>query len=512
MTRERRLAPGETPDEQAIYAQLARIQASPRFKKAPRLRQLLAYLVENSVSGNCRNLRECAVAIEVFGRGADFDPQDDTIVRATVRRLRRSIAEYYSDAGGNDAVEFRIPTGQYRVEVFVAEPTARTAVRHWSRKAGIRLALPVAAFAVLVAIRLAELAGPSIATTAESDFESRTLQHVLLGQQLIHRRGPGDLQHAVGQFEQAVSKDPKNADAWTGLAWALKLLMQNGPDVHGDSVARQYRALHEALALKPDHPEANARMASLFAHAGDLSGTWLYMKRALQYGADNNLVLSMVAGQERTSGNLLQAIELQRRAASRPPLDATSIGNLAYMLYEAGQIDEALEMYYMAEQITPLQPRVKVFFAKALILKGAYEQAEEKLQQVPDGTDKLLAMALLYQATGRDADSRRALQALADPAMNLESKIGLSEALAFRGEFSRAMDEIEHTYEQIRREGGLLAVNGTLIQTMLMSPYHARLAEYPRFEAWARRARADIAKARPELLTLATLEQDTAPE
>ena len=111
MTLQQRSAPGEGPTKPAILAQLARIQASPHFVNAPRLRQLLAYLVENSAGGRRRDLLEFAIGMEVFGRGDDFDPQSDTIVRVTVRRLRQHLADYYRNEGRDDRVRFQIPVG-----------------------------------------------------------------------------------------------------------------------------------------------------------------------------------------------------------------------------------------------------------------------------------------------------------------------------------------------------------------------------------------------------------------
>ncbi len=58
------------------------------------LRRLLRFLVERTLEGRSHEVKEYAVGVDVFDRGADFDPRTDTIVRAEARRLRAKLAEY----------------------------------------------------------------------------------------------------------------------------------------------------------------------------------------------------------------------------------------------------------------------------------------------------------------------------------------------------------------------------------------------------------------------------------
>ena len=51
--------------------------------------------------------------MEVFGRGGDFDPRQDTIVRVQGRRLRDRLADYYREQGVEDPVGISLPKGHY---------------------------------------------------------------------------------------------------------------------------------------------------------------------------------------------------------------------------------------------------------------------------------------------------------------------------------------------------------------------------------------------------------------
>jgi tetratricopeptide (TPR) repeat protein len=501
---------GEGPTRSAISAQLARIQASPRFARAPRLCQLLSYLVENSASGDCRNLLEFAVGVEVFGRGKEFDPQADTIVRVTVRRLRRVLSDYYGTEGVSDPIRFSIPAGCYRVAFSMQSPPAGPRNRVQDRDRPIPLTLAAAAVVLLATLALAQFAGlPEVSLARDVGSKPSAMQDVLLGQQLLHRRGPGDLEQALRTFEAAISKDAANADAWTGMASTLYLLMYQTPDEQRYSARRQYAALRQALALNPSQPEANARMACLLARAGDRSSAARYMKQALDSGADSNLVLSVIAGQEYASGNLARALELLRRANNLAPVDVASFENLAHMEYEAGEFPRALESLYRAEQVSPLRASVKTDIAKTLILMGEFEAAEQRLAQLPYGMDKQQVMALLYHAIGRPEESRQALQALAAEASSFDVRVMLAEVLAYRGDRAAAMDEIEAAYAQAVSDDARRSFNCQRIQKLLMSPYLKGLAGTPRFENWADTARAYIEDARPFLLTVAALESVT---
>lgn len=95
---------------------LSRMLAHPLFTKSPRQQDLLRYLVNQTVSGSAARLKGYAIGVEVFGRGTDFDPAVDAIVRVEVARLRTRLNDYYADAGLSDTLRIELPKGGYAVE------------------------------------------------------------------------------------------------------------------------------------------------------------------------------------------------------------------------------------------------------------------------------------------------------------------------------------------------------------------------------------------------------------
>ena len=101
------------PTPEAIRQQLEWILASATFANAPSQTAMLRYVVELSLAGEADRLKEYTLGVEVFGRGADFDPRQDTIVRVQGRRLRDRLDDYYRQEGVGDPVVISLPKGHY---------------------------------------------------------------------------------------------------------------------------------------------------------------------------------------------------------------------------------------------------------------------------------------------------------------------------------------------------------------------------------------------------------------
>ena len=86
-------ADDDLPAPHLIRAQLARVQ-SPAFKATPQRRRMLAYVIEELLAGRDNVIRGYAIGVKVFGRGDDFDPNSDPLVRLEARRLRHDLESY----------------------------------------------------------------------------------------------------------------------------------------------------------------------------------------------------------------------------------------------------------------------------------------------------------------------------------------------------------------------------------------------------------------------------------
>ena len=99
--------------EDERWALVQRIVASQCFIKAPQLRDILLYLSRRTLEDNPSGISEHEVGCNVLGRRADFNPNEDNIVRVQVRHLRKKLEDYYSAEGRDETILLTIPKGAY---------------------------------------------------------------------------------------------------------------------------------------------------------------------------------------------------------------------------------------------------------------------------------------------------------------------------------------------------------------------------------------------------------------
>lgn len=127
----------DAPQQEAVRKQLRHLLAHPAFSGAPRLSSLLRYIVEETLAGRGKQLKEYTLGVAVLGRGSHFDPRLDSIVRVQASKLRARLAAYYKDAGANESILIELPSGSYepRIVPNLSQPDA-------PRQAGTVAVLP----------------------------------------------------------------------------------------------------------------------------------------------------------------------------------------------------------------------------------------------------------------------------------------------------------------------------------------------------------------------------------
>jgi Tol biopolymer transport system component len=108
------------PIDAAVRAELARILSSELFSRSDRLTAFLRFIVEETLDGHGETLKEQVLALEVYGKGGDYNSAVDPIVRVDARRLRDKLREYYASAAA-DPIVISIRKGSYTP---VFEPNA----------------------------------------------------------------------------------------------------------------------------------------------------------------------------------------------------------------------------------------------------------------------------------------------------------------------------------------------------------------------------------------------------
>lgn len=82
-----------------------------------RLRQLFDYLLDRTLAG--QSPKELVIAMDVFGKGADFNMGDDALVRVYVHKLRKALSSFYGSTAAGGGYSLLLPKGDYRLQLQV---------------------------------------------------------------------------------------------------------------------------------------------------------------------------------------------------------------------------------------------------------------------------------------------------------------------------------------------------------------------------------------------------------
>jgi hypothetical protein len=93
--------------------ELRRILKSRHFANAPKKSRFLEFVCEQTLLGNGEKLNEYLIGVEVYGRGSDFNPQEDPIVRVQAHEMRHSLKSYYDEEGKTSPLRIDLPLGHY---------------------------------------------------------------------------------------------------------------------------------------------------------------------------------------------------------------------------------------------------------------------------------------------------------------------------------------------------------------------------------------------------------------
>ncbi|MCJ7451042.1 MAG: tetratricopeptide repeat protein, partial [Steroidobacteraceae bacterium] len=281
---------------------------------------------------------------------------------------------------------------------------------------------------------------------------------------------------AVALYEQALAIDSSYAAAWTGLAQTY--IGQAGksqrPFQEGYELARE--AAGKALAIDPDHAEANALLGKVAdAYDGDLTAAARHFERAMTLAPADPEIRIAVAVFAMSLGRLGEAIALLRRTIASDPVNAFAHRSLAIAYYGAGQYDSAIAALRTALTISPDGMGLHGLTGRAFLMKGEPELALAAIrQEQSDWT--LLELPLVYQALGQFDRSNDVLaQLIAKYPRDAASNIAYIRA--YRGEPDEAFIWLDRAVEN--RDPGLTDI--------ICEPLFSNVHDDPRWQSFLER-------------------------
>jgi len=111
--------------QQTVRTHLNHVLGSEPFRRSPRCREFLQYVVEQTLDGRADLLKERSIGLVLFGRKADYETADDSIVRVRANEVRKRLALYYQRTTAS-GVQFDLSVGSYVPQITVHETALDT--------------------------------------------------------------------------------------------------------------------------------------------------------------------------------------------------------------------------------------------------------------------------------------------------------------------------------------------------------------------------------------------------
>ncbi|MBS1826169.1 MAG: hypothetical protein JST93_12675 [Acidobacteria bacterium] len=386
----------------AVKEALERALRSPSFSQSERQRNLLRYLVESTLNGKVP--KETVVGVEVYGRGADFDPKQDSIVRVEASRLRQRLAAYYMAEGRDEKVRIELPRGSYRCE-FITPPAPQGLPRPEPPRRR-NLLFSVAGLALLVALLgygLSNRKAPERPEEVAAYLEAHRLLHVP-----VDEGAPGRVRQAVGLLEHAARQDYASPRIHSALAEAYLSLADYEPARTAERNSLAEAEARKAIAGDDTLDDAHHTLgAALFFGKWELQGALSEFNRAVTLNPRRAPTQRLRADVLCILGRFGEAVDALEKAQLLQPEQVEIGAERALVFYHWRRYDQALAE---AGRVLSMQPGfvpARWFRAIALQQQGRKAEAEQELRSLPERPRRYrIAMVHLLASTGREAEAQ----------------------------------------------------------------------------------------------------------
>ena len=401
-------------ENEDIREQLARITGSEAFTAGIRVRKFLEHVVAEELAGRGDLLKGTALAMDLFGRDADFDPGSDPIVRTEAVKLRKALEHYYLTEGASDPLVIAVPKGTYRPTFELRE--IATAPQEIPAAPG----LPV--------LSIAPFTGPDSATAhlyreglpAEIALELARFDHIRVRSIVDEGAGiqipmgyllRGQVQEAVGQMRVV-----------------LQLLRHPSGDV----------IWSDRLRIDPDDPDVFALQEKIARACAT--------NMADAYGALSEDVGARFHGRGTEDAGVFEALlafHSHMRTSRQDSLDEfAELARMALQDNPDSGLAHALVVHSMIEAIALGQSDVSTLVAEARHL------AEKAVALAPQCQEALFAAAVLALLQ----EDRQRFDILLNQAVRANPNGALMTAMAgawiaMAGDLNRGVDLVRHALE-----------------------------------------------------------------
>ena len=346
---------------------LTKVMVSPDFASAGRLGPFLAHLVNTALAGETDRLKESVLGIEFFGRGPDYDPRLDPVVRIEARRLRLRLEKYYSSEGASDRVRIDLPKGGY-IPAFAFAPESASGRRRWPYWVSAAMAVICVAAVLAVYKRLPPADPP--ADPAQIAFERGRYQMNLYSQQGMER--------AISYFNESLGHNPRYAPSLAYLSQVYALLTYYDSLPEGIPSDKARELAERAIEADPNLAEGHAAMGFVLAAQ---QYRWkdgeTEFRKALNLNADSGLTHGLYALAVLAPHGRPETLLEFRRALELDPNSSFINFVYAFALLASGDAAAAVKQYERTLELENIHPDMLWDYGMALGYAGRLDDARQ---------------------------------------------------------------------------------------------------------------------------------------
>ncbi|MDP9898415.1 tetratricopeptide repeat protein [Variovorax ginsengisoli] len=508
--------------EERINAAVHALLQSETFRRATRMRQLLQYLVAETLAGRGERLKQFNIAVEAFGYGSDFDPQVLTSVRTEAYRLRSRLEYYYRTEGATDPLKISVPKGGFMPTFEPRKPSmmateARAVARIESPPrllivpiTGLNIADAdmLAAFHDEISLHMASLplvavlsrstssklrqAGDGLRQAASESQAAYVMEGSLFRQDRTYRlivrivdpqqdvvvwsnRHEQHVEDMIAFQRQVAADVAGSVRSWLDSAMAPRR-------VFSDSLLlREY--LRSAIRDRTDGELVALGLGHLTS-GGTADATSVF-NEAIMSSPDEGLQHTAMGLCHLQSGRLQEAHSAAERGIELAPDSAFAHSSLAAICLHMRDFDGAIMFAQKSVALAPEFDAVKLLLGDCYLYAGfhktAITQLEEARHLMHEHPAALAHLGYAYARTGQQGKARRLLRMLQDGADSADGPNAAAMTLIHTG-----LGEVEQAFEWLNRT--LMSRPHSQQLLLLSSPAYDSLRAYPRFNALAGRA------------------------
>jgi TolB-like protein/Tfp pilus assembly protein PilF len=320
------------------------------------------------------------------------------------------------------------------------------------------------------------------AVSARPTENPEAYQLYLKGRFFWNKRTATDLRKSIEYFNQAITKDPKYAQAYAALAQAELLLPAYDGGAPKEWFPQAEAAAKKALALDESSSDAHAALGDIRANYDfDFAGAVAEFERAIKLDPNDAMAHHWLGNAAFSNlGQIEHEIVEIKRAQELDPLSLIINTNIGAAYLHAGRYDEAIAQLRKTVEMDGGFYFARENLGEALELKGLIPEAMTEYQKAVALSDDPYPLAMLghlYGTVGRSDDARQILERLRQRREQRYTDAYYA-AIVFLGlgDRAQALDWLEQGYQD--RDG----FNMALIRVdPLLAPLHGD----PRFEALA---------------------------